>query len=134
MQSLDINRPAEPSSRVVVSAILIDCPAVAVTTTAVPSSYFVPTVSTDYCLCYSRSVLLPDLLDLLCRPTVPTDLFRSTVSTDCSTATATAVPTSYFTAVLRPFRSAVSIVCCYCTDRLLLTDCYRPSYYQGLYD
>ena len=47
MQSLDIKRPAEPSSRVVASAILIDCPAVAVAATTIPSSYFVLAVLTD---------------------------------------------------------------------------------------
>ena len=47
MQSLDIKRPAESASRVVVSAILIDCPAVAATATAILSGYFVPAVSTD---------------------------------------------------------------------------------------
>ena len=47
MQSLDIKQPAERSSQVVASAILIDCPAVAVAATTIPSSYFVLTVSTD---------------------------------------------------------------------------------------
>jgi len=47
MQSLDIKRPAKRSSRVVASAILIDCPAVAAAATAIPSSYFVPAISTD---------------------------------------------------------------------------------------
>jgi hypothetical protein len=73
---------------------------------------------------------------LLCRLTIPTDLFRSTISTnrysnqppptDCSTTTATTVPTSYSTATIRPFRSIVLIICRYCTNRLLLTGCYQP--------
>jgi hypothetical protein len=48
MQSLNIKRPAEPASRAVASAILIDCPAVAATATTIPSGYFVPTVLTNY--------------------------------------------------------------------------------------
>ena len=80
MQSLDIKRPAEWLSRVIASAILIDCPAVAATATTILSSYFVPAVLTDcsvstvlsYCV---GSVPLLDLLDLLCRPAVPTGLF-----------------------------------------------------------
>jgi hypothetical protein len=47
MQSLDIKRLAERASRVVVSAILIDCPAVAATATTIPSGYFIPTVLTS---------------------------------------------------------------------------------------
>jgi hypothetical protein len=74
MQSLDIKRPAKPSSRVAASAILIDCPAVAATATAIPFGYFVPTVLTDCCLYRSRSIPLLNLLDLLCRLIVPTDL------------------------------------------------------------
>ena len=78
MQSLDIKRPAEQLNQVKASAILIDCPAVVAATTAVPSSYFVPTVSTDYCLCCSRSVPLLDLLDLLDRPACSVLLFLLT--------------------------------------------------------
>ena len=47
IQSLNIKRPAEPSSRVIVSTILINCPAVAVAATTIPSGYFIPTVSTN---------------------------------------------------------------------------------------
>ena len=54
MQSLDIERPAEQSSRVIASAILIDCPAVAAAATAILSHRSVPTVSTD---CYVSIVL-----------------------------------------------------------------------------
>ena len=80
MQSFDIKRPAEPTSRAVVSAILIDWPAVAAAAAAIPLGYFVPAVSTgcsvstvlSYC---AGSIPLLDLLDLLYRPTVPTDLF-----------------------------------------------------------
>jgi hypothetical protein len=75
MQSLNIKRPAEPLSRVVASAILIDCPAVAATATAITFGYFVPAVSTDCYLYRSRSVLLLDLLDLLDRPTAADRLF-----------------------------------------------------------
>ena len=68
MQSLDIRQPAERLSRVVASAILIDCPATAVAATAITSSYFVPTVSTDYSVStvlsyYAGSIPLLDLLD-----------------------------------------------------------------------
>ena len=45
----------------VVSAILIDCPAVAATATTIPFGYFVPTVLTNYYLYCSRSVPLLDL-------------------------------------------------------------------------
>jgi hypothetical protein len=48
MQSLNIKRPAKSASRVVVSAILINCPAVAATATTIQFGYFVPTVSTNY--------------------------------------------------------------------------------------
>ena len=84
MQSLDIKRPAEWSSRVVASAMLIDCPAVAAAATAILSLLSQPTaLSLQFQICtVARSILLLDLLDLLCRPTVPTDLFCSTVSTD----------------------------------------------------
>ena len=61
MRSLNIKRPAESSSRVVVSAFLIDCPAVAATATTIPFGYFIPTVSTDYYLYRSRSIPLLDL-------------------------------------------------------------------------
>ena len=47
MQSLNIKRLAEQTSWAVVSAILIDCPAVAATATTIPFGYFVPTVLTD---------------------------------------------------------------------------------------
>jgi hypothetical protein len=47
IQSLDIKRPAERSSRVIASAILIDCPTTAAAATAIPSDCSVPTVSTD---------------------------------------------------------------------------------------
>ena len=47
MQSLDIKRPAKWSSRVVASAILINCPAVAAAATAIPSYCSVLTVLTD---------------------------------------------------------------------------------------
>jgi hypothetical protein len=47
MQSLDIKRPAKQTSRVVASAILIDCPTVAATATAIPSGYFIPTILTN---------------------------------------------------------------------------------------
>ena len=60
MQSLDIKRPAEQTSRVTASAILIDRPAAA-TAAAIPSGYFVSTVSTNYYLYCSRSVPLLDL-------------------------------------------------------------------------
>ena len=86
---------------------MIDCPTVAAAATAIPSSYFVPAVSTGYSISTVLDLyrcwiyLLLDLLDLLYRSAVPTDLFCSTVSTNCSTATATAtataVPTSYST-------------------------------------
>jgi hypothetical protein len=100
MQSLNIKRPTERSNQAKASGISIDCPAATAAATAIPSGYFVPAVSTD---CSVSTVL--DLLDLLCRPTVPTDC-----STATATATTTAVPTSYSTAAVRPFRSAVSIV------------------------
>ena len=58
MQSPDIKRPAEPPSRAVVSAILIDWPAVAAAAAAIPSSYFVLAVLTDCCLYRPRSVPL----------------------------------------------------------------------------
>jgi hypothetical protein len=61
MQSLNIKRLAEQSSRVIASAILIDCPTVAATAAAIPSGYFVPTILTNYRLYYSRSVPLLDL-------------------------------------------------------------------------
>jgi hypothetical protein len=48
MQSLDIKRPAKPTSRVVVSAILIDCPAVITAATTIPSNYSAPTILTNY--------------------------------------------------------------------------------------
>ena len=79
MQSLDIKRPAEQASRIVASAILINCPAVAAAATAIPSGYFIPTVLTNYRLYYLGSV---PLLGLYCL-TIPTDLFRSTVFTNC---------------------------------------------------
>ena len=47
MQSLDIKLLAELLSWVVVSAILINCPAVTATATAIPSGYFIPTVLTN---------------------------------------------------------------------------------------
>ena len=80
MQSLDIKRPAKQSNQAKASAILINYPAVTAAATAIPSGYFAPTVSTNYSvstvLSYcARSVPLLDLLDLLCRLTVPTDLF-----------------------------------------------------------
>ena len=84
MQSLNIKRPAEQASRIVASAILIGCPTVAATTTAIPSGYFIPTVLTNYRLYYLGSI---PLLGLYC-PTIPTNLFRSTVSTDCYRPTA----------------------------------------------
>jgi hypothetical protein len=61
MQSLDIKRPAELLSRVIASAILIDCPTVAATAAAIPSGYFISAILTDYCLYYSRSIPLLDL-------------------------------------------------------------------------
>ena len=48
MQSLNIKRPAQSLSWVVVSTILIDCPAVAATATTIPFGYFIPTVLTNY--------------------------------------------------------------------------------------
>ena len=48
MQSLKVEQPAEQSSRVVASAILINCPAVTTATTATPSGYFIPTVLDPY--------------------------------------------------------------------------------------
>src|ERR1700722_16801865 len=76
------------------------------TTATIPSGYFISTVLTNcsvstipsYC---ARSVPLLDLLDLLCRLTVPTVPFYYF---DCSTTTV--LPTA--------------------TNRLLPTDCYRP--------
>ena len=47
MQSLGIKRPAELSSRVVASTILIDRPAVAAAATAIPSHCSIPTVLTN---------------------------------------------------------------------------------------
>ena len=47
MQSLDIKRPAEQTSQVVTSAILIDCPAIAAAATTIPFHCFIPTVSTN---------------------------------------------------------------------------------------
>jgi len=47
MQSLKIKRLAKQSSRVIASAILINCPAAAAAA-AIPSSYFISTVSTNY--------------------------------------------------------------------------------------
>ena len=47
MQSLDIKQLAKWSSRVVASAILIDCPAVAAAATAIPFHCSIPTVSTN---------------------------------------------------------------------------------------
>ena len=116
MQSLDIKRLAEQLSRVVASAILIDCPAVAATAITILSGYFVPAVSAVlnlyrcwvyftagsttppncsnrlfycYCYCYYCSSDCPILT------TVPTVLFRcsdystAAVSTDCYRPTAT---------------------------------------------
>ena len=54
MQSLDIRQPAERSSRVVASAILIDCPAATTAAVTIPSSYFALAVSTD---CSASTVL-----------------------------------------------------------------------------
>ena len=54
MRSLDIKWLAEWSSRVVASAILIDCPAVAAAVTTILSGYFVPTVLTN---CSASTVL-----------------------------------------------------------------------------
>ena len=62
MQSLDINRPAKRSSRVVASAILIDCPTIAVAATTIPSSYFVLTVLTNYSILTDCSI--STILDL----------------------------------------------------------------------
>jgi hypothetical protein len=61
MQSLNIKQLAEPSSWVIASAVLINCPTIAVTAITIPSGYFVPTISTNYYLYYSRTVLLLDL-------------------------------------------------------------------------
>ena len=61
MQSLDIKQLAERSSWVIASAILIDCSTVAAAVAAILFGYFVPTVSTDYCLYRFRSVPLLDL-------------------------------------------------------------------------
>jgi hypothetical protein len=157
IQSLDIKRPAEPLSRVVASAILIDCPAVAATATAIPFGYFVPTVLTDCCLYRSRSVPLLDLLDLLDRPTcsvllfppttIPTDRCRPTVLlllllTDCyrpfrsavltyrsTTAAAAAIAAVLTNRLLlfQPFHSAVPIILPTATDRLPSTVYYPPS-------
>ena len=49
MQSLDIKRPAERSSRVIASAILIDCPTAAAAA-AIPSDRSIPTVSNQLTL------------------------------------------------------------------------------------
>ena len=80
MQSLNIQQLAKQSSRAKASAILINCPAVTTTATAIPSSYFAPTILTNcsvftvlsYC---ARSVPLLNLLDLLYYLTILTDLF-----------------------------------------------------------
>ena len=56
MQSLDIKQPAKRLSRVIASAILINCPAVAVAATTIPSSYFVLAVSTNYSILTGRSI------------------------------------------------------------------------------
>jgi hypothetical protein len=48
MQSLDIKRPAERSSRAIASAVLINCPTAAAVATTIPSGYFISTVSTNY--------------------------------------------------------------------------------------
>ena len=61
MQSLDIKRPAKPASRVIASAILINCPAIAAVAATIPSGYFISTISTNYYLYYPRSVPLLDL-------------------------------------------------------------------------
>jgi hypothetical protein len=76
MQSLEIKRPAERSSRVIASAILIDCPAAAAAA-AIPSGYFVSAVSTDSYLYYSRSIPLLDLF--YCWICYAAQLFRPTV-------------------------------------------------------
>ena len=80
MQSLNIERPAEQSSRVIASAILIDRPAAAAA--VIPSSCLAPAVLTDYWIYYT---VLSNYSD---RPP----------PTDC--ATATAVPTGYSTAAV----------------------------------
>jgi hypothetical protein len=61
MQSLDIKRPAKPTSRVIASVILIDYPTAAAAATTIPSSYFVSTILANCYLYCSRSVPLLDL-------------------------------------------------------------------------
>ena len=55
MQSLDIKRLAERLSRGIVSAILIDCPAVAAAAATILSGYSILATSTD---CSISTVLL----------------------------------------------------------------------------
>ena len=87
IQSLNIKRPAEQTSRAVVSAILIDQPAVAAAAAAIPFSCFVPTISTN---CSVSTVL--DLYRYQiyltaksAKSTRLTDLFRSAISTTIPT-------------------------------------------------
>ena len=125
MQSLDIKRPAERSSRVVASAILIDCPAVAAATTTILSGYFVPAVSTNCCLCCSKSVLLLDLFYCwICWICYAAQLFRPT----CSVLLF--LPTVLLLLLLLLLLLSRSVPLFrlfyrYCSDRLSLTNCYR---------
>ena len=84
-----------------------------------------------YCYRYPVRLFCPyclgQLLCLYCSRSIPLlGLCRPTVLTNCATATATAVPTSYSTAAPQPFRSAVPIILpllsqLTATDRLLPT-------------
>ena len=81
MQSLDIKRPAKRSSRVIASAVLINCPTAAAAT-AIPSCYFVLTVLTNCYLYRPRSVPLLGLFTTRSTRSImpfytaiPTDLF-----------------------------------------------------------
>ena len=94
MQSLDIRRPAERTSRVVASAILIDCPAA--TTAARPimlsncSNRPVP----FYCSDCSTATILPTVTDRL----LPTDYRRPSAATKISAikSSAAGCPTAYY--------------------------------------
>ena len=79
MQSFNIKQLAKQLGRVVAFTILINYPTAAATT-VILSSYSVSTILANYsvstALFYcAGSILLLDLLNLLCHPTVFTNLF-----------------------------------------------------------
>ena len=102
MQSFNIKQLTKQLNQARASAILINYPAVTATTATIPSSYFVPTVSTGCSVstvlsCCAGSIPLRDLLDSYSDQLLLTDCHRPSAATEISTTKSSAArcPTAY---------------------------------------